>query len=90
MGRSRLLWLGEWSLRILAFPNYETMTLRVCARNLGGRLGVMGTCPSPLIFDLEFSHADMRDRFGAVLEEFEVRDALESIFYTKPDLNMAY
>ena len=24
-------------------------------------------------------------RFGAVLEEFEVRDALESVFYTKPD-----
>jgi hypothetical protein len=26
-------------------------------------------------------------RFGAVLEEFEVRDALESVFYTKPDMN---
>jgi hypothetical protein len=26
-------------------------------------------------------------RFGAVLEEFEVRDALESLFYTKPDFN---
>lgn len=25
--------------------------------------------------------------FGAVLEEFEVRDALESVFYTKPDFN---
>lgn len=23
-------------------------------------------------------------RFGAVLEEFEVRDTLESVFYTKP------
>jgi hypothetical protein len=29
-------------------------------------------------------------RFGAVLEEFEVRDVLESIFYTKPELNMAF
>jgi hypothetical protein len=28
-------------------------------------------------------------RFGAVLEEFEVRDALESVLYTKPDLMMA-
>jgi len=28
--------------------------------------------------------------FGAVLEEFEVRDALESLFYTKPELSMAY
>jgi len=28
--------------------------------------------------------------FGAVLEEFEVRDALESVFYTKPELNMAF
>ncbi|PBP17453.1 BZIP-type transcription factor [Diplocarpon rosae] len=27
--------------------------------------------------------------FGAVLEEFEVRDALESILHTKPDMNMA-
>jgi hypothetical protein len=27
-------------------------------------------------------------RFGAVLEEFEVRDALESVFYTKPDMNL--
>jgi hypothetical protein len=27
-----------------------------------------------------------RSRFGAVLEEFEVRDALESVFYTKPEL----
>jgi hypothetical protein len=26
-------------------------------------------------------------RFGAVLEEFEVRDALESIFYTKPEIS---
>lgn len=25
--------------------------------------------------------------FGAVLEEFEVRDALESVFYTKAGLN---
>ena len=25
-------------------------------------------------------------RFGAVLEEFEVRDALESVFYTKPEM----
>lgn len=30
------------------------------------------------------------DRFGAVLEEFEVRDALESVFYTKPELSMTY
>ena len=28
-----------------------------------------------------------KSRFGAVLEEFEVRDALESVFYTKPDFN---
>jgi hypothetical protein len=28
--------------------------------------------------------------FGAVLEEFEVRDALESVFYTKPDTTMVY
>lgn len=28
--------------------------------------------------------------FGAVLEEFEVRDALESIFYTKPEVGMTY
>lgn len=27
-------------------------------------------------------------RFGAVLEEFEVRDALESVFYTEPDTSM--
>jgi hypothetical protein len=26
-------------------------------------------------------------RFGAVLEEFEVRDALESIFYTQPEFD---
>lgn len=26
-------------------------------------------------------------RFGAVLEEFEVRDALESVFHTKPEFN---
>jgi hypothetical protein len=25
-------------------------------------------------------------RFGAVLEEFEVRDALESVFYTQPEM----
>jgi hypothetical protein len=28
--------------------------------------------------------------FGAVLEEFEVRDTLESVFFTKPELNMAF
>ena len=28
--------------------------------------------------------------FGAVLEEFEVRDALESVFYTKPEIGMTY
>lgn len=28
--------------------------------------------------------------FGAVLEEFEVRDALESVFYTKPEFGMTY
>ncbi|KAI9052784.1 hypothetical protein LZ554_003057 [Drepanopeziza brunnea f. sp. 'monogermtubi'] len=28
--------------------------------------------------------------FGAVLEEFEVRDALESVLYTKPDKSLAY
>jgi hypothetical protein len=27
----------------------------------------------------------MDRRFGAVLEEFEVRDALESVFYTKTE-----
>jgi hypothetical protein len=29
-------------------------------------------------------------RFGAVMEEFEVRDALENVFSTKPDMAMAY
>jgi hypothetical protein len=29
-----------------------------------------------------------RVRFGAVLEEFEVRDALESVFYTESDMTM--
>jgi hypothetical protein len=29
-------------------------------------------------------------RFGAVMEEFEVRDALESIFSMRPDFAMAY
>jgi hypothetical protein len=37
---------------------------------------------------IQFTSVD-RYRFGAVLEEFEVRDALESVFYTKPELNMA-
>ena len=27
-------------------------------------------------------------RFGAVLEEFEVRDALESVFYAKQDVKI--
>lgn len=29
-----------------------------------------------------------RSRFGAVLEEFEVRDALEGVFYAKPEIIM--
>lgn len=29
-------------------------------------------------------------RFGAVMEEFEVRDALENVFSTKSDLALAY
>jgi len=29
-------------------------------------------------------------RFGAVMEEFEVRDALENIFSMKPDMATAY
>lgn len=28
--------------------------------------------------------------FGAVLEEFEVRDALNAVFSTKPELNVAF
>ena len=32
----------------------------------------------------------LRDRFGAVMEEFEVRDALESILSTKQEFAMAY
>jgi hypothetical protein len=28
-------------------------------------------------------------RFGAVLEEFEVRDALMKMFYTRPDLGFS-
>jgi len=28
--------------------------------------------------------------FGAVLEEFEVRDAIENVFSTKPELNVAF
>jgi hypothetical protein len=37
-------------------------------------------------------HANLTclDRFGAVMEEFEVRDALENIFSTKSDLAMTY
>jgi hypothetical protein len=34
--------------------------------------------------------ADGRDRFGAVMEEFEVRDALESVFSMRPDFGMGY
>ena len=29
-------------------------------------------------------------RFGAVMEEFEVRDALENILSMKPELEMGY
>lgn len=29
-------------------------------------------------------------RFGAVMEEFEVRDAISAVFSTKPELNMAF
>jgi hypothetical protein len=32
----------------------------------------------------------LHHRFGAVMEEFEVRDALENIFSTKSDVAMAY
>jgi hypothetical protein len=30
------------------------------------------------------------DRFGAVMEEFEVRDALESVFSMRMDVGMGY
>jgi hypothetical protein len=29
-------------------------------------------------------------RFGAVMEEFEVRDAINAVFSTKPELNVAF
>jgi hypothetical protein len=34
--------------------------------------------------------ADVSDRFGAVMEEFEVRDALENVFSMKGDFGMVY
>jgi hypothetical protein len=43
-----------------------------------------------LHFDYSSSTRTDKCRFGAVLEEFEVRDALESVFYTKPELHAAY
>lgn len=39
---------------------------------------------------LDRASANLRFRFGAVLEEFEVRDAMNGVFCTKPELNMAF
>ena len=42
------------------------------------------------MFSLFFSRSlANKSRFGAVLEEFEVRDALEKAFYAKQDIKMA-
>ena len=41
--------------------------------------------PPPMRGDTNDCH-----RFGAVMEEFEVRDALNSVFSVKPELNMAF
>jgi hypothetical protein len=45
----------------------------------------MGRDVAPFVCDVLIG-----GRFGAVLEEFEVRDVLESVFYTKPELNVAF
>jgi hypothetical protein len=75
-----------WGM-VLAHERFSEMRAvdfeNICAE-LGRKVRCYGyvptlSCPRP---------RTNRARFGAVLEEFEVRDALESVFYTESDAIM--
>ena len=67
------------------FSELRTEDFQKMCLELGGKVRCYGYVNSPLIP----CRANISS-FGAVLEEFEVRDALESVLYTKPDLNMTF
>jgi hypothetical protein len=75
-----------WGM-ILAHPRFSEMRTsdfeHICAE-LGGKVRCYGYVS---VFFVSLWRTD-DVRFGAVLEEFEVRDALESVFYKEPDVAM--
>lgn len=76
-----------WGI-ILAHPRFSQLRLedfqKMC-QELGGKIRCYGYVSFPAYM------APLTNcSFGAVLEEFEVRDALENVFNTKSDSNMTY
>jgi len=73
-----------WGM-VLGHPRFSEMSTtdfqNVCLE-LGGKVRCYGYVHSSCQLDYGIDTC----RFGAVLEEFEVRDALESVFYTKPEM----
>jgi len=58
--------------------------------SLGARSDATGKFPYRFVSSIFCCLLTVLSRFGAVMEEFEVRDALENVFSTKSDLAMAY
>jgi hypothetical protein len=78
-----------WGM-ILAHPRFSELRTEdfgnIC-QELGGKVRCYGYV-FPWLSLSTFVTLPTFIRFGAVLEEFEVRDALESVFYTKTDMNL--
>lgn len=76
-----------WGI-ILSHPRFSELRqedFQKMCQELGGKIRCYGYVECSACNACANKH-----RFGAVLEEFEVRDALESVFYTKPELTMSF
>lgn len=75
-----------WGM-ILSHPRFHDLTshdFTTICRDLGGKVRCYGYAD----FFVPIAPCSHWIRFGAVLEEFEVRDAVESVLYTKPEVGM--
>lgn len=71
-------WHGEWCWVMQDSQSYVTKTSNTSAKSFSRKCDAMGKSSC-----LPYTSSSDVLSWGAVLEEFEVRDALESVFYTK-------